>query len=108
MRDDEIYEELQQDIADECNQHGTVRSIIIPRPVGDAVGPGVGEVFVCFTHAEGTQKAKAAVHGRTFNGLSVKAVFYPVDLFHAKVYSLPEGFVVGGSSTVRGEEESLD
>jgi splicing factor U2AF subunit len=112
LRDDEIYEELQEDIADECNQHGTVRSIIIPRPaLGADSGPGVGEVFVCFTHSEGAEKAKNAVHGRTFNGLSVKAVFYPEDLFHAKVYSLPEGYVVGAAAAAEAaaeEEENMD
>lgn len=33
LRDDELYAELVEDVADECNTHGTVRSIVIPRPV---------------------------------------------------------------------------
>lgn len=33
LRDDELYSELIEDVADECNTHGTVRSIVIPRPV---------------------------------------------------------------------------
>jgi hypothetical protein len=32
LRDDELYAELMEDVADECNSHGTVRSIVIPRP----------------------------------------------------------------------------
>lgn len=30
--DDELYAEVMEDVADECNSHGTVRSIVIPRP----------------------------------------------------------------------------
>lgn len=32
LRDDELYNELVEDVSDECNSHGTVRSIVIPRP----------------------------------------------------------------------------
>ena len=119
LRDDEVYEELQEDIADECNEHGTVRSLAIPRPgpesTADAPGPGVGDVFVCFTSAEGAERAKIAVHGRTFNGLRVKAVFFPEELFHAKVYALPEGFEVeggggggGGGATTTDTSAAMD
>lgn len=92
LQDDEVYEELQEDIADECNNHGTVRSIVIPRPNPGGDESGVGEVFVCFTHAEAAERTRKAVNGRTFGGSKVKAVFYPEDLFHSKVYTLPEGY----------------
>jgi len=93
--DDELYEELQEDVADECNKHGTVRTVVIPKPVagstvgtgGDAasLGPGVGYVFVSFTTSEGAGKARGAIAGRKFNGKTVEAVFYPEDLFQNKV-----------------------
>ena len=103
LKDDEIYEELLEDIADECNQHGTVRSVIIPRQVGDVKVDGVGEVFVCFTNSDSAQRAKNAVHGRTFNGQSVKAVFYPENLFHAKTYVLPCGYSISAVDTAEND-----
>jgi splicing factor U2AF subunit len=33
LRDEQLYEELMEDVADELNSHGTVRSIVIPRPL---------------------------------------------------------------------------
>lgn len=42
--DDEDYEEILEDISEECCKYGSVRSIEIPRPV-DGVGvPGCGKV----------------------------------------------------------------
>lgn len=40
LRDDELYLELMEDVADECNSHGTVRSIAIPRPMDSATNTG--------------------------------------------------------------------
>jgi hypothetical protein len=34
---------------------------------------------------EGAQKARAAVHGRSFNGNKVEAVFFPEELMQQKV-----------------------
>ena len=89
--DDELYEELLEDVADECNRHGTVRSVVVPRPTEDTVAAAaVGFVFVHFTTTEGASKAKGAIAGRSFNSKIVTAVFYPEDLFQSKVYVLPD------------------
>jgi splicing factor U2AF subunit len=94
LRDDELFEELREDVNDECNNHGTVLSIVIPRPTcaaGDERGAeidienGVGQVFVQFTSPEGASRAKGTIHGRSFNGEKVKVVFYPEKLYHDKV-----------------------
>lgn len=102
LRDEQLYEELMEDVADELNSHGTVRSIVIPRPrdANDISGgfsaadiaAGVSKIFVLFLSAEGAQKARAAVHGRIFNGNKVEALFYPEEMIQRKVYSIPPGF----------------
>ena len=46
---------------------------------------GVSKIFVLFLSAEGAQKARAAVHGRIFNGNKVEALFYPEELIQRKV-----------------------
>ena len=48
-------------------------------------------IFVSFTSPEGASRAKTAVHGRTFNGQKVEAVYYPEGLFEQKVMVLKYG-----------------
>ncbi|CAE7782274.1 U2af50 [Symbiodinium microadriaticum] len=104
LQDDDAYDELQEDVGDECNNYGTVKAIVIPRPLEGSPAKqnemrGVGMIFVSFTSPEGATRSKAAVHGRTFNGQKVVAVFYPEDLFEKKEYSLPDGY---------GEDNTVD
>ncbi len=101
LLDNDLYEDLIEDIANECNNHGTVKTIIVPRPNKEvakdiplstsgqalkAMGEEIGMIFVQFTHEDGAIKAKKAVSGRTFNGNNVVAHFYPDELFLAKVF----------------------
>lgn len=46
--DDEDYEEILEDIRDECCKYGSVRSIEIPRPVDGVEVPGCGKVSHAF------------------------------------------------------------
>lgn len=96
-------------MGDECNNYGTVRSIVIPRPSSDSsendASRGVGLIFVSFTSPEGAARAKKAVNGRTFNGQTVVAVFYPEKLFESKVYKLPDDFSADNGD---GDEDELN
>lgn len=87
LKDSNLYEELIEDVADECNNHGVVKDIKIPRGAGnfDPSDPSVGKIFVHFTDADSAEKAMKAVSGRKFNGQTVVAHFYPEDLFLDKV-----------------------
>lgn len=94
--DDECME-LQEDVAEECNVYGVVRSVVIPRGNGDdgePRGEEVGMVYVHFTHSEGAAKAKGAIAGRMFNGNIVKATFFPEELFLQQIYLLPENYKI--------------
>ncbi len=44
LLEDEDYEEILEDIREECCKYGTVRSIEIPRPVDGVEVPGCGKV----------------------------------------------------------------
>ncbi|XP_027562623.1 splicing factor U2AF 65 kDa subunit-like [Neopelma chrysocephalum] len=44
LLDDEEYEEIVEDVRDECGKYGTVKSIEIPRPVDGVEVPGCGKV----------------------------------------------------------------
>ncbi|KAK0427560.1 hypothetical protein QR680_010294 [Steinernema hermaphroditum] len=74
LKDDEEYEDIVEDIREECLKYGHVRSLEIPRP-GMV---GVGKVFVEFSDANECQKAQAALTGRKFaNRVVVTSYFDP-------------------------------
>ena len=89
LMDDELYEELLEDVADECNSHGTVKSIIIPRDgAAESIhsdNEATGKIFVQFVDIQSAQKSLNAVAGRKFNGRAVEAYFYPEDLYSKQV-----------------------
>lgn len=47
LLDDEEYEEIVEDVRDECSKYGQVKSIEIPRPVDGLEVPGTGKVGIC-------------------------------------------------------------
>lgn len=53
LRDEDEYEDILEDIREECNKYGVVRSIEIPRPIEGVEVPGCGKVkrhfFKCFS-----------------------------------------------------------
>lgn len=44
LLDDDEYEEIVEDVRDECSKYGAVKSIEIPRPVDGLEVPGCGKV----------------------------------------------------------------
>ncbi|ELK26906.1 WD40 repeat-containing protein SMU1 [Myotis davidii] len=59
LLDDEEYEEIVEDVRDECSNYGLVKAIEIPRPVDGIELPGCGKIF-------GMDKMKAADHLKLF------------------------------------------
>lgn len=49
LRDEDEYEEILDDIREECNKYGVVRSIEIPRPIEGVEVPGCGKVLSLFS-----------------------------------------------------------
>lgn len=109
LGDDELYEEILEDVSDECNKYGTVRSVIIPRTPNDLAevedDSAIGRIFVLFTDVAGAHSARGAISGRKFNGRIVKAFFFPDELLAQKRYTVPNS-----SSEEVGDEavEELD
>lgn len=48
LKDEEEYEDILEDIKEECNKYGVVRSIEIPRPIEGVEVPGCGKVIIYF------------------------------------------------------------
>lgn len=87
LRDDDEYDEILEDMREECGKHGTVNNLVIPRPdPSGQLAPGVGKVFVEYNDTDGSAKAKASLNGRKFGGNVVVAVYYPEDKFSRGEY----------------------
>ncbi|KAG7219382.1 hypothetical protein INR49_019088 [Caranx melampygus] len=78
--DDEDYEEILEDIREECCKYGSVRSIEIPRPVDGVEVPGCGKIFVEYVSAADCQKAMQALTGRKFANRVVVTKYYDPDI----------------------------
>ncbi|KAM8843822.1 splicing factor U2AF 65 kDa subunit-like [Spinachia spinachia] len=80
--DDEDYEEILEDVREECCKYGSVRSIEIPRPVDGLEVPGCGKIFVEYVSAADCQKAMQALTGRKFANRVVVTKYYDPDMYH--------------------------
>ncbi|KAJ8448034.1 hypothetical protein Cgig2_028910 [Carnegiea gigantea] len=112
LRDDNEYEEILEDMRDECRKFGEcfylsfckfygglvpgpgiillglLVNIIIPRPnLEGEVIPGVGKVFLEYVDAAACTNAKNMLGGRKFGGNTVTADYYPEDKFYSADYS---------------------
>jgi len=86
LRDDEEYEEILEDIKDECSKYGTVRSMEIPRPIEGVTVPGVGKVYVEFGSPPECARAQQALSGRKFANRVVISSYHEPDKYHQRVF----------------------
>lgn len=84
--DDEEYEDIMEDVKEECNKLGQVKSLEIPRPRAGQDVTGVGKIFVEFTNTEGSNKAMNALSGRKFATRVVLTSFYDPEMYHNRVF----------------------
>ncbi|RWS28228.1 splicing factor U2AF 50 kDa subunit-like protein [Leptotrombidium deliense] len=64
LQDEEEYDDIVEDIRDECSKYGNVRSLEIPRPIEGVEVPGLGKIFVEFNSVSDCQKAQQNLAGR--------------------------------------------
>lgn len=78
LMDADEYDDILQDVKEECDRYGKVLDLQIPRPLGrSGEGPGVGKVFVRFENEEGCAAALKGLAGRKFAERTVVASYYP-------------------------------
>ncbi|KAJ7968539.1 U2 snRNP auxiliary factor large subunit [Quillaja saponaria] len=87
LRDDEEYEEILEDMRDECSKFGALVNVVIPRSNqnGEQI-PGVGKVFLEYADIASSSNARNALHGRKFGGNIVNAVYYEEEKYHCGDY----------------------
>lgn len=49
LMEEEEYEDILEDIKEECNKYGVVRSVEIPRPIEGVDVPGCGKVCLIYS-----------------------------------------------------------
>ncbi|XP_025413718.1 splicing factor U2AF 50 kDa subunit [Sipha flava] len=86
LKDEEEYEDILEDIREECNKYGVVRSLEIPRPIEGIDVPGCGKVFIEFNTIVDCQKAQQALAGRKFNNRVVVTSFMDPDKYHRREF----------------------
>merc|ERR1712112_86458 len=86
LQDEEEYEDILDDIRDECSKFGTVKSIEIPRPVPGVEVPGLGKVFIEFSNCDECQSAQLSLTGRKFANRVVVTSYYEVDKYHRREF----------------------
>lgn len=82
LLDNDDYEEIKEDIFEECGKFGKVLSLKIPRPSGASrQAPGVGKIFVKFDNAQSATSALKALAGRKFSDRTVVVSYFGEENF---------------------------
>uniref|UniRef100_K7G830 U2AF homology motif kinase 1 n=1 Tax=Pelodiscus sinensis TaxID=13735 RepID=K7G830_PELSI len=76
LQSEEEYDDVLQDIREECQKYGPVVSMLVPKE-----NPGKGQVFVEYTSAGDAKAAQKLLTGRVFDGKFVVATFYPLSAY---------------------------
>ena len=84
LNDNNNYNDLLEDVDDECSKHGNIVTIDIPRN-----GDGRNAAFVQFDNINAASECLHAWRRKVMGNVRIKAVFYPQDLFEQKIYILP-------------------
>lgn len=82
LMDNDDYEEICEDVREECSKFGTITDLKIPRPTGGSrQSAGVGKIFVKFDTTESTTKALKSLAGRKFADRTVVTTYFPEENF---------------------------
>jgi len=75
--DNDDYEEICEDVQEECAKYGTIVSMKIPRPsMGSRQSAGVGKIFIKYEDSEAAKKALQALAGRKFADRTVVTTYF--------------------------------
>ncbi|GMR33456.1 hypothetical protein PMAYCL1PPCAC_03651, partial [Pristionchus mayeri] len=86
LKNDEDYDDIVEDIKEECSKYGVVRSLEIPRSLPGMNVPGVGKVYVEFGETGDCQSAQAALTGRKFANGTVMTSYFDLEKYHNRQF----------------------
>ncbi|KAK5205642.1 hypothetical protein LTR47_007628 [Exophiala xenobiotica] len=75
--DNDDYEEICEDVMEECSKYGKIVAMKIPRPSGGSrQSAGVGKIFIKYEDSESAKKALQALAGRKFADRTVVTTYF--------------------------------
>eukprot|EP00466_Bigelowiella_natans_P020215 jgi/Bigna1/86193/estExt_fgenesh1_pg.C_80290 len=77
LKDDEEYNDIKEEIEEECAKYGMLKKVVIPRPNTEGGGGGVGKVFLEYVNEVVASKALQQIRGRRFGNNTVDGGFWP-------------------------------
>ncbi|KAI1466613.1 uncharacterized protein F4812DRAFT_432189, partial [Daldinia caldariorum] len=78
LMDNDDYQEICEDVQEECSKFGQVLDIKVPRPTGGSrQSAGVGKIFVKYDTTESAKNALRALAGRKFADRTVVTTYFP-------------------------------
>jgi len=86
--DEEEYEDILEDVRQECGRYGSVKSMEIPRPIHGVEVPGCGKIFIEFNSIVDCQKAQQALTGRKFSNRVVVTSYIDPDKYHRRDFNM--------------------
>jgi hypothetical protein len=81
IEDEDEYDDLYDDVMEECKNYGKVIQVKIPRPDSYETVEGLGKVFVEYATRDGASFAREHLQGKNFRGRKVEVVYFPEDMF---------------------------
>ncbi|CAJ2501996.1 Uu.00g048490.m01.CDS01 [Anthostomella pinea] len=82
LMDHEDYEEICEDVQEECAKYGQILGLKVPRPSGGSrQSAGVGKIFVKYDTTASAKKALQALAGRKFADRTVVTTYFPEENF---------------------------
>lgn len=87
LQSDEDYDEIFDDIREECSKYGRIRSLQIPRPNREYQVPGVGKIFIEYASSQESRSASEALAGRKFANRVVVTSYYDPELYYRNEFS---------------------
>ncbi|CAL5222289.1 g4628 [Coccomyxa viridis] len=90
LQNDEEYNDIVEDMREECGKFGQVNNVIIPRPTapGTPAPSGLGRVIVEFADDNGCTAAYRVLNGRRFGGRTVVATYLPEQSYQAGQFDI--------------------
>ncbi|KAH8556736.1 hypothetical protein BGW37DRAFT_524881 [Umbelopsis sp. PMI_123] len=76
LEDPTEYQEIWEDVQDECSKFGDIVDMKIPRPQEGNAVPGLGMIFIRYGNTDDSLTALKALAGRKFADRTVLASFY--------------------------------
>ncbi|KAF1975179.1 hypothetical protein BU23DRAFT_552594 [Bimuria novae-zelandiae CBS 107.79] len=86
LLNDEEYEEIKEDIQEECSKYGTILEIKVPRPAGVRSSAGVGKIYIKYEDPEKAQTAIKSLAGRQFSRRTVLATEFSEESFDVEAW----------------------